>query len=81
MGQNRVAADAEHVWQWIAEHCGERGAAFREVFEGVKGRLKRSDCLRRAIAMLVEHGFAGERPVAPRVGPAGSPSPKCEVNR
>ncbi len=80
MGADPELTAARHVLAWIAAHGGE-GFAERDAYNANRGRFKRVDAFRKALAILVEHGYLRRETIPRPAGkPGRKPSPRYAVN-
>ncbi len=79
MGADGVIQDTRYILRWIKEKL-HKSFTKRALFQETKGRFKRVEALGQPLGILMEHGFIGERPTAPRPGPGRKPSPIFDVN-
>jgi hypothetical protein len=79
MGADPVVEDAKFVLAWVARK-GLDSFSERDAFEGTKGRFKKVDALRPALALLINHGYVRPLGTDARTGPGRRPSPVYQVN-
>jgi len=79
MGMDPLVDAARFVLAWVRRK-GLESFTEREAFEATKGRFKKVDALRPALALLANHGYVRLRAVDPRQGPGRKPSPAYAVN-
>jgi hypothetical protein len=79
MGADPVIKEAKSVLNWIRSK-GLTTVTERELFEGTKGRFKRVEHLRPAVAVLDSHGYLRQQVAPARTGPGRRPSPTYEFN-
>ncbi len=79
MGADPAVADARYVLRVIAARDLE-GFTKRDLFQHVKGRLKTTEPLDRALTVLVEHGYVRMLAERSRAGPGRKASPAFVVN-
>jgi hypothetical protein len=77
VGEDPAIEDARHVLRWI-QRIQQRRFSRRDALRGVRGSLKTSETVRRALETLSEHGYVRPLPGGPPV--AGRPSEMWEVN-
>ena len=79
MGADPSDDDARHLLAWLTRH-GKATFTLRDLFEGVKGRFKRTDLLQPALGVLTAHQFLRKLPDPPHVGPGRPRSPAYALN-
>jgi len=79
MGADPTVADAKHILKWIIAN-NQIEFTKRDLFNGVRGRLKKVAQLKPGLALLEEHDYIRERPVQKRQGAGRPPSPIYDVN-
>ncbi|MGB8298222.1 MAG: DUF3987 domain-containing protein [Polyangia bacterium] len=79
MGADPALEAARHILAWLGR-VGASSFGLRNCFEAVKGKIKKTDELRTALAVLEEHGYIRRRAEERHEGPGRKPGPTYEVN-
>jgi hypothetical protein len=79
MGADEVVSDTRKVLSWL-RYSRTRSFNARDLFERLKGTLKRMKRLEKALGELVEHGYVRPGVTPQRQGPGRKKSPTYEVN-
>lgn len=80
MGADPELTEARHLLAWVAAHGGEQFVE-RDAYNGNRGRFGRMDAFRKAVAILVAHGYLRLEAVPRPAGQRGrKPSPRYAVN-
>ena len=79
MGADPIVDDAKYVLNWLSQNAEPRMSA-RDIFQGVKARLKRMDTLRKVLRVLAQHGYVRFAEQPKGSGRGRRPSPIYEVH-
>jgi hypothetical protein len=79
MGTDPIVHDARYILNRI-EAQDLTHFTVRDLFTATKSRFKKTDNLRKVLAVLEEHGYVREREQPPQGGPGRPPSPTYDVN-
>ena len=79
MGADPTLEAARHILAWLGR-VGAPSFGLRNCFEAVKGKIKKTDELRTALAVLEERGYIRRRAEERHEGPGRKRGPTYEVN-
>jgi hypothetical protein len=79
MGADKHLDDARYLWGWI-ETADEATLKKQTIWQGTRGRFKKSDALDAALSILCERGFLREVATERKPGAGRKPAPTFIVN-
>jgi hypothetical protein len=79
MGADPEIERAKFLLSWVTA-LRKTSLTLRDLFQGTKGRFRRVEAMRPALAILVDRGFLRPRVQPSHPGPGRKPSPVYEVN-
>jgi hypothetical protein len=79
MGADPEIERAKFLLSWLTAQQ-KTSLTLRDLFQGTKGRFRRVEAMRPALAILVDRGFLRPRVQPSHPGPGRKPSPVYEVN-